>query len=1473
MGKGNRGIGPDSNAGGGSGAGADGVSHSERDELLTSDGTKPRSRRRKRFKWLKRSALALLLLVLLVAAGGWFFGPALLSKYAPGIIASQSRKQIFGAVEVDRASFSWNNSQDFNSIRLLDPDGKVVADLNASLDKGLIALARNQTNLGTISLDGEINIVRIPVSSSESTTNLAKAIEPRKKPSSSGAPSPGQQQAAKATARTVADMIASANLTGVKVTYKESAAAEPFIATIDGVASLDRGSVKVDLTGVTNLPDAKPVKLTVTGKDIFDALGNFQLAKADVDAALDVAVGDDGFLDLMRKLQPDQDWAAAIAAAPKPAAAAEDAKGLRADLRFVVKGGNISVNPSTPAFIRGRLTPAIIRAYLAESSGITIDNAVTGTIAITQLDIPLPDFAGAGGGGGGGGGKSLMPDMRSASIKGYIETTPAVGTMTLAGQTDALRVNPVKSTFGTEDFTKGLGLIFSTSWDRNGEPAGTLSADVRAIGVLDNDGGWKLGVTQPNGKKGEADDIRAEIIANALPTAIVQSFISDARIALADLVGPKADIQVVYALEPNASASSDKGRGALITAVAAGDNAKVEANAIVQSDRIASRAGGIRAQLNKIAPTTQQFLAGNATVTGAGMLLLDIPTFELPLKGGSKSQIDWSLASINADLHMGDMSLTMPDQASPIEVSDLHTTITMQRSAAARIDLDHQLRYNSQDFGPKGTITVNNLFAQNPAARTIDIENATFTGQITAESTPTSLLAMFMDDDTAQIAREALGDNASLTVRASGASPSAKGELATVELAAASGTTLTTKLAAGDQRLTIGPTTSKLVVTPNLFDRAEQQFEITQLVYDALGRTDAPNQRLRLGSVFAADLSAQPISILTDDNYRPVYKTDAQGKNQLQFLGTQQAMITAANAITLSGIPNPVADASGNPGAPMSLQLRELRAAMSQHANAPADNEKSLHAAIYEPSNTSRPIATIDAVIRANELPLEARITDADAPAIERLINRPGLIEGALGSPISATFNIERPRSRSEEYYLGSITAPRFTSGPFRLGRNADKTAITLLEPLNLAWSPTRSWLDQNALGEGDPDARVRVDGDVSLTAQVNRLIIGAPGKPLDPAVFDVSAVAEIPTLTLVTREGQRETVNNLKLGVNKGESPGALNIKLTADDARRVQAVYADLNIRDMLSPEGKVDKERARVTGVVKGEVPTLLVDTMMGQNGLLVDTLGPDSNAELTLTNVSMRADTGSIAANMTSNFAGLVLAGDIRDGVLYATGSPNARMSQISDAASRRLFSSLFPFLNQFEKTAQDKPAVLTATGLQLPLDGDMRKLNGTLNIDLGTIKFQTAPALAPFLKAIKAREAGEIGKKVPPFTATITNGVVRYEEVALPVGEISMRTYGKVNLVKRKIEVIIMVPFASVSDDLAATVGRLPFVGDIAVVPLKVVGDLDSPRVEFDPELLVKNALEKNPISSILDQLGGANDDKKDDKKKNNKPNN
>ncbi|MCA9281463.1 MAG: hypothetical protein KDA30_05450 [Phycisphaerales bacterium] len=1464
MGKGNRGIGPGSNAGGGSGVGGDGVSHSERDELLTSDGAKPRARRRKRFKWLKRSAAALLLLVLLVAAGGYFFGPALLSKYAPGIIASQSRKQIFGAVEVDRVSFSWNNSQDFNSIRLLDPDGNVVADLNASLDRGLFALARNQSNLGTINIDGEINIVRVPISDEESTTNLAKAIEPRKKPSSSGAPSPGQQQAAKATARTVADTIASANLTGVKVTYKESAAAEPFIATIDGVASLDRGSVKVDLTGVTNLPDTKPVKLTVTGKDIFDALGNLQLAKANVDAALDVAVGDDGLIDLLRKLQPGQDWAAAIAGAPQPAASAEDAKGLRADLRFVVKGGTISVNPATPAFIRGRLTPAIIRAYLAENSSIAIDNAVTGTIAITQLDIPLPDFAN---------GKSLMPDMRSASIKGYIETTPAVGTMTLAGQTDALRINPIKSTFGTEDFTKGLGLLLSTSWDRNGEPAGTLSADVRAIGVLDKEGGWKLGVTQPNGKKGEADDIRAEIIANALPTAIVQSFISDARIALTDLVGPKADIQVVYALEPNASASSDKGRGALITAVAAGDNAKLEANALVQSDRIASRAGGIRAQLNKVAPTAQQFLEGNATVTGAGMLLLDIPTFELPLKGGSKSQIDWSLASINADLHLGDMSLTMPDQASPIEVSDLHTKITMQRNAAARIDLDHQLRYNSQDFGPKGAITVNNLFAQNPAARTIDIENATFSGQIAAESTPTSLLAMFMDDDTAQIAREALGDNASLTIRASGASPSTKGELATVELAGVSGSTLNTKLTAGDQRLTVGPTTGKVVVTPNLFDRAEQQFNITQLVYDALGRTEAPAQRLRLGSVFAADLSAQPISILTDDNYKPVYKTDAQGKSQLQFLGTQQAMITAANAITLSGIPNPVPDAAGNPGAPMSLQLRDLRAAMSQHANAPADNEKSLHASIYEPSNTARPIATIDAVIRANELPLEARITDADAPAIDRLINRPGFIDGAAGSPVTASINIERPRERSGEYYLASVTAPRLKMDQIRLGRTADKAVTTLLAPLNLIWSPTRAWLDRYALGEGDPDARVRVDGDVSLTAQVNRLIIGAPDKPLDPAVFDVSAVAEIPMLTLVTREGQRETVNNVKLGVTKGESPGALNIKLTADDARSVQAVYADLNIRDLLSPEGKVDRERARVTGVVKGEVPTLLVDTVMGQKGLLVDTLGPDSNAELALTNVSMRADTGSVSANMTSNFAGLVLAGDIRDGVLYATGSPNARMSQISDAASRRLFSSLFPFLNQFEKTAQDKPAVLTATGLQLPLDGDMRKLNGTLNIDLGTIKFQTAPALAPFLKAIKAREAGEIGKKVPPFTATITNGVVRYEEVALPVGDVSMRTYGKVNLVKRKIEVIIMVPFASVSDDLAATVGRLPFVSDIAVVPLKVVGDLDSPRVEFDPELLVKNAIEKNPISSILDQLGGANDDKKDDKKKNNKPNN
>lgn len=1448
MGKGNSRV-------GGTG---DGVSHSERDELLTgaSDGRMPKRRRRKRFKWLKRTALGLLVLVLLIGVGGWFFGPKILSNYAPGIIASQSRKQIEGGVDVDRATFSWNGRQEFSHIKLLDPSGGVVADLNASLDRGLIALATNPNNLGTVRLDGQINIVRLD----DDTTNLQNAIEPRDKPAT---PTPGQPQPPKPSSPgAIADLIAGAELSGVSVSYKASPTAEPVIVTIDGVATLDQGDVAVDLTGVTSLPDAEPIKITLTGKDVLDALGNLQLDKSQVQGALEFAVGDEGFVDLMRRVQPERDWPSAIAQA-NPTGAQADAEGLRAEIRFVIEDGALGVDENTPAYVRGRLVPAIIRAYAGDAAP-TITTAPRATLAITQLALALPDFS-----------TGAMPDMRGGSIKGYLEVTEARGSVDVAGETESITVRPMRATFGTEDFADGLGLVGSTSWERNGQPAGDISFNASVTGVLDDKTGqWTAWVKQPDGKPGEPDDMRAQIIADDLPTSIIQAFVTDARIVLREIVGPECDIELVASLEPGASASSDKGRATLITLSASGEHARVTASAMAQTDRIASSADGVRAELDRVTPALRAYLGEQAQLSGDGSLRLAIPAFELPM---SKGVIDWEIASAKIDLHVGDFAIIAPGQPDPIQVSDVHTAIALSRGGVGRADLDSQMSHRGQTFGPSGAITVRKMFSDNPATKGLNLSGAEFTGQISTGSLPTGLAAIFLDAQQADAAREALGETAALSIRASGASATTKGELATIELTGDNGTTITIPWSASETAWAFGPTDGSIVVTPGLVTQADAMFDISGKVHDAAGTDPANRTPIRLGSPFTAKLAAQPIRIALDERGLPLMETDPiEGGESIKIIGLRQASLSVPNTISLSGLPNPVKTPAGAPGAPIALQVRGLEAGYSTHPNAPRDTEMSVRASIFDPANTSAPVAQIDAAIRENEIPVEVRLINADAAGLERIIGRPGMIDGALGSPISLTALGERPKERPQEFATLTIDAPRLKTGPITVARSADNRRIDLVRPVQITWSPTRAWFDQYALKGGDQDWRVRLVGDFTLPVAIDRLSLGGTDNLFDPGIFALSARAEIPSLTLATREGQQETIRNLKAGLSTTDTPGTISLKLTADDAQRAQIVSSDLTIADLLTSEGGVDTEAAQVTGWIKGQVPTVLVDTAMGQKGLLVDTLGPTSMADVTITDVSMTADRGSIAGDLRSNNASVQLSGPIENAVFKINNDARAEMGVITDAASRRLLSALFPFLNSFEKTAQDRPAVVTATGLQVPLDGDMRKLNGTVNIDLGTVKFKTDPKLAPLLKAIKARQAGEIGQKVPPFVANITNGVIRYEEVVLPIGDVTMKTYGKVNLVSRKIELIIMVPFAAVSDDLAATVGRLPFVGDIAVVPLKVVGDLGQPRVEFDPELLIKNTLEKNPIGSILEQLGNdrKDDKKKDDKKKDeNKPNN
>ncbi len=277
--------------------------------------------------------------------------------------------------------------------------------------------------------------------------------------------------------------------------------------------------------------------------------------------------------------------------------------------------------------------------------------------------------------------------------------------------------------------------------------------------------------------------------------------------------------------------------------------------------------------------------------------------------------------------------------------------------------------------------------------------------------------------------------------------------------------------------------------------------------------------------------------------------------------------------------------------------------------------------------------------------------------------------------------------------------------------------------------------------------------------------------------------------------------------------------------------------------------------MTSEIVGGLPTALVDALAGQGGALVDLLGARVDAALSTERLSKRS--GSLTAALKADNAEANAAGEVRDGVFVASRQVVARMTRITPEASNRYISTVVPILSKVEKTADDKPAVITADGLTAPLDGDLSKLNADLVFDLGTVQFQSSDFFGEILKATSNRAFGSVGQKVPPFKASVRRGVVNYERFVMPTGEFELATEGQVDLVKRKMRLTVWVPVFALADEIsgALRLGSLPGLRDVSSIPLKVTGDIDNPRTDVDWERLGKDII-KLPGDAAAGAGGG-----------------
>lgn len=843
---------------------------------------------------------------------------------------------------------------------------------------------------------------------------------------------------------------------------------------------------------------------------------------------------------------------------------------------------------------------------------------------------------------------------------------------------------------------------------------------------------------------------------------------------------------------------------------------------------VRSAGDGFRATLKQPGPLVQSFLQQqeNSPVTGVNWntpLTLTIANFAaaLPAKGESfaPDQVEASVRVKSEGIGI-DVRAPAPGNgttAERITAENLDAEVSLTKSDGASIQLDSRGSYRGEAFTILGGLALGRVLG----AKGMDLAALMPKGKIEALGVPTALVAAF-DAAGGPIIREAAGDKVDLTIVApapTGGEGAATGARSAGLALKGANINATSSFSLTEKAINLGQTSVAMTLTPGLVQAAVAQYAPDMQPRPAL----AKNARINL-TVFPTALD------LTADN-----------QPDMNTLRPVRAMLTSPDDVVLMNL---LGGASGGEGKPLNAGLRGIESGITWNVRDILKREGSLKAQLFEPSEPDAVIASIDALgAIANPPPnFEVNISNIDTARVDRLLGRPGLLADLLGDSagIGAT---GKAKAGVQDVNL-VVKSPRLDT-TLALQRTED--VIRLTAPGTIDLDVPAAWANRYVFAPG-PDgapAALQLADTAKLSMKLERFAI-APGEtPLKPGVFALGARASSSSIKLRTADGQAVDIQSLTAEITSNDSKRAIAFDINTKQAgiagaggtNPVRAVGEVTNIAD---ESGRVDPANASVTAQVTGTLPTAVLDALGNQKGMLVDLLGAMTKVELNARGLSKQA--GTLSANVNTDNAKASVRGSVQNATFITEGPTSITLSRVTPALSKRYFETAIPIISNVEKTADDEPATVNATGLTVPTDGDTRKINGVAQVDLGTLRFSTSNFFGQLLKIAGGKESGQVGKRIKPFEFVAREGVVTYEKIELPLGEFNIQTRGKIDLKTRKMDIVTFVPFTALAQELAGTLNAVPGIEALTMIPIRTHGSFDNPKSEVQMDLLVQEAI-------------------------------
>ncbi len=360
--------------------------------------------------------------------------------------------------------------------------------------------------------------------------------------------------------------------------------------------------------------------------------------------------------------------------------------------------------------------------------------------------------------------------------------------------------------------------------------------------------------------------------------------------------------------------------------------------------------------------------------------------------------------------------------------------------------------------------------------------------------------------------------------------------------------------------------------------------------------------------------------------------------------------------------------------------------------------------------------------------------------------------------------------------------------------------------------------------------SHVRLDEAVSVQATSARFDVPMKASKDGAAVvLAIDANMTAPTLLLHVGE-KRVSLSDLQLELNS-KSPSEIAYSLSATTAAG-DVSDGSFSARGTLSgglasPDLDVD--------VQLKTFPVVALDALGSFNGYLETALGAMATGSISGENLLTNAWTSRTAVTTPQGQVAGLVAMSLEEMVTPAGEAVTCEL-QLTEPLCKDVLANIHPVLGDIRSAAQ--PLKATITNARVPLDGDLRKLNGDLRIQIGEVAFAAQSGILAPLDLVHSilvapifggGENRTVPGSVPPITVNVRDGVITYQSFEITVGSNKLEYAGTINLVERTVDISTMVPVSA----LGGMLRGIPFIPDGVLVPVRTTGHFGSLKTEVE----------------------------------------